>query len=46
MVYLETSFNDTNEMTSLVSVLKGKVKILVDSNDEETVCFIQQLLNV
>ena len=46
MVYLETTFNDTNQMTRLVSSLKGKAKRLVDSNDEETVCFIQQLLNV
>ena len=46
MVYLGTSFNDTNEMTRLVSALKGKAKILVDSNDEEIVYFIQQLLNV
>ena len=46
MVYLGTSFNDTNEMTRLVSALKGKAKILVDSNNEEIVYFIQQLLNV
>ena len=46
MVYLEISFNDTNEMTRLVSALKGKAKILVDSNDEETVYSIQRLLNV
>ena len=46
MVYLETPFNDTNDMTRLVRALKGKAKILVDSNDEEIVYFIQQLLNV
>ena len=33
-------------MARLISALKGKAKILVDSNDEEIVYFIQQLLNV
>ena len=46
MGYLETTFNDTSQMARLISALKGKAKILVDSNDEEIVYFIQQLLNV
>ena len=46
MNYLEKTLNDTNQMTRLVSAFKGKAKILVDSNDEEIVYFIQQLLNV
>ena len=42
---LKTTFNDTNQMTRLVSVLTGEAKRLVDSNDETTY-FMQQLLNV
>ena len=44
-VYLKTTFNKTTQMTRLVLVLRGEVKILVESIDE-TVYFTQQLSNV
>ena len=45
MVYLKTTFNDTNQMTRLVSVLTGEAERLVESNDE-TVYLMQQFLNI
>ena len=45
MVYLKTTFNDTNQMTRLVSVLTGEAKRLVESNDETVYC-MQQFLNI
>ena len=35
MFYLQTTFIDTNQMTRLVSVMKGEAKRLVDLNNED-----------